>query len=79
MKFTINKNIIVEALSNAVRALSTKITIPVLNGILLNLTNDGLEVQASDSELTIKTTIEAKNIVNIEKEGRELIQSRCLL
>ena len=42
MKFTINKNIIVEALSNAVRALSTKITIPVLNGILLNLTNDGL-------------------------------------
>ena len=79
MKFTINKNIIVEALSNAVRALSTKITIPVLNGILLNLTNDGLEVQASDSELTIKTTIEAKNIVNIEKEGRAVLQSRCLL
>ena len=79
IQFTINKNIIVEALSNAVRALSTKITIPVLNGILLNLTNDGLEVQASDSELTIKTTIEAKNIVNIEKEGRAVLQSRCLL
>lgn len=36
-------------------------------------------MQASDSELTIKTTIEAKNIVNIEKEGRAVLQSRCLL
>ena len=79
MKFTIKKNIILEALSNAVRALSTKITIPVLNGILLNLTNEGLEVQASDSELTIKTTIEAKDIINIETEGRAVLQSRCLL
>ena len=79
MKFTIKKNIILEALSNAVRALSTKITIPVLNGILLNLTNEGLEVQASDSELTIKTTINAKDIINIETEGRAVLQSRCLL
>ncbi len=79
MKFTIKKNIILDALSNAVRALSTKITIPVLNGILFNLTEQGLEVQASDSELTIKTTIELKDIINIESTGRAVLQSRCLL
>lgn len=79
MKFTIKKSIILDALSNAVRALSTKITIPVLNGILFNLTEQGLEVQASDSELTIKTTIELKDIINIESTGRAVLQSRCLL
>lgn len=79
MKFTIKKNIILEALSNAVRALSTKITIPVLNGILFNLTNNSLEVQASDSELTIKTTIDLKDIINIEKTGSAVLQSRCLI
>ena len=79
MKFTIKKNIILEALSNAVRAISTKITIPVLNGILFNLTELGLEIQASDSELTIKTTIDNKDIINIEQCGSAVLQSRCLI
>ena len=79
MKFTIKKNIILEALSNAVRAISTKITIPVLNGILFNLSELGLEIQASDSELTIKTTIDNKDIINIEQCGSAVLQSRCLI
>lgn len=79
MKFTIKKNIILEALSNAVRALSTKITIPVLNGILFKLTESSLEIQASDSELTIKTTIDNKDIINIEQVGSAVLQSRCLI
>ena len=79
MKFTIKKNIILEALSNAVKALSTKITIPVLNGILFKLTESSLEIQASDSELTIKTTIDNKDIINVEQVGSAVLQSRCLI
>lgn len=79
MKFTIEKNILLEALNNVVKALSQKITIPVLNGIVFELNEKGLELLASDSELTIKVNIEAKDIKNIEKEGKLIVQSRYIL
>ena len=79
MKFTIEKNVILEALTNVTKALSQKITIPVLNGIVLDLNKKGLELLASDSELTIKVTIDSKEIKNIEKEGKLVIQSRYIL
>ena len=79
MKFTINKNIILEALNNVVKALSQKITIPVLNGIVLEVNKNNIELLASDSELTIKVVIDNKDIINIEKEGKIIIQSRYIL
>ena len=54
MKFTIEKNVILNALNNVTRALSQKMTIPVLSGIKFELKSDGLYLIASDSELTIK-------------------------
>ena len=79
MKFTIEKNVILDALTNVTKALSQKVTIPVLNGIVLDLTKKGLELLASDSELTIKVTIDAKDIKDISKEGKLVIQSRYIL
>ena len=79
MKFVIDKNIILEALNSVVKALSQKITIPVLNGIVMEVNEKGLELLASDSELTIKVTINKKEIKNIEKEGKLIIQSRYIL
>ena len=79
MKFTIEKNVILEALTNVTKALSQKITIPILNGIVMDLKKTGLELLASDSELTIKILIDAKEIKNIEKEGKLVIQSRYIL
>ena len=79
MKFTIEKNVLLNALVNTVKALSQKVTIPVLNGIKFDLTKKGLEVLASDSELTIKVVIPEKEIKKIEKEGSAIIQSRNLI
>ena len=62
MKFTIDKNIILENLMNVARAISTKNVIPVLNGIKFEMTEEGLYLTASDSELTIKSFIEKKDI-----------------
>ncbi len=59
MKFTVNKSDITEAVSNIQRAVSTKTSIPALEGILLNATETGLELCAYDLELGITTVIPA--------------------
>ena len=40
MKFTIDKNLLLENLTNVTRALSSKIIIPILNGVKLELDYD---------------------------------------
>ena len=59
MKFTVNKSNITEAVSNIQRAVSTKTSIPALEGILLSATETGLELCAYDLELGITTVIPA--------------------
>lgn len=79
MKFTIDKSILLENLNNVIKGVSTKNVIPVLNGIKFDLTNEGLSLTASDSELTINAFIEAKEIKNIENVGTIVIQSKFIL
>ncbi len=79
MKFAIEKNVLLENLNNVVRGISSKNVIPVLNGIKFELTNDGLTLMASDSELTIETFIESKFIKNIESPGTIIISSKYIL
>ncbi len=79
MKFTIEKNILLESLNYVLKAISTKNIIPILNGIKLELTNEGLYLTASDSELTIKACIDSKKIKNIETVGSCVIQSKYIL
>ena len=79
MKFTINKNILLENLNNVIKGVSTKNVIPVLNGIKFDLTNEGLSLTASDSELTINAFIDAKEIKNIESTGTIVIQSKYIV
>ena len=79
MKFTIEKNILLDNLSNVVKAISTKNIIPVLNGVKFELTSEGLYLTASDSELTIKAFIDKESISKIESEGSIIIQSKYIL
>ena len=79
MKFVIDKNILLEALTNVTRAIGTRTTIPILNGIKFDLKEDGLSLLASDGEVTIKINIEEKDIKNIEKSGSMIIQSKYIL
>ena len=79
MKFTIEKNILLENLSNVVKAISTKNIIPVLNGVKFELTSEGLYLTASDSELTIRAFIDKESISKVESEGSIIIQSKYIL
>ena len=79
MKFTIEKNILLENLTNVVKAISTKNIIPILNGVKLELNDEGLFLTASDSELTIRSFIDKKDIKSIEETGSIIIQSKFIL
>lgn len=79
MKFTIEKNILLENLSNVVKAISTKNIIPILNGVKFELNDEGLFLTASDSELTIRTFIQREAITKIEETGSIIIQSKYIL
>ena len=76
MKWTIEKNVILEALNNVTKALSQRTTIPVLNGIVFDVSEKGIELLASDSELTIKVLIKHEDIKMLEGKGRIIIQSK---
>lgn len=79
MKFVIDKNVLLEALTNVTRAIGTRTTIPILNGIKFELTENGLSLLASDSEVTITMSIPEKDIKSIEKCGKMIIQSKYIL
>jgi DNA polymerase-3 subunit beta len=79
MKFSINKNKILEQLINVNRAISPKNIIPILNGIKFELTDKGLDLTASDQDLTIKAHIDSKDIESIEREGSIVIQSKYII
>lgn len=78
MKFTIEKNILLENLNNVTKAISIKNVIPVLNGIKFELNADGLYLTASDTDLTIKSFIKRDKIKKVESEGSIVIQSKYI-
>lgn len=79
MKLTINKNVLLENLTNVVKAISPKNIIPILNGIMFELKEEGLYMLASDSDLTIKSFIPKEKISKIEETGTIIIQSKYII
>lgn len=79
MKLVIEKNILLEKLTNVMRAISSRNLIPILNGVKFELKKEGLYLTASDSDLIIQTFIDKKDIKNIKEQGIIIIQSKYLL
>ena len=81
MKFTIKKEILLDALVKVSKAISTKNLIPVLAGIKFELKKKKLTLTASDNDITIQTTIESLNDddFRIENEGSIIIQGKYIL
>lgn len=81
MKFTIKKEILLDALVKVSKAISTKNLIPVLAGIKFELKKKKLTLTASDNDITIQTTIESLNDEDfrIENEGSIIIQGKYIL
>ena len=74
MKFTCQKNELVQAIQIVSKAVSSKPQMPVLSGIFLKAENNKLELQATDYELGILCTIESE----IEDPGMIVLSGRYL-
>ncbi|KRN74454.1 hypothetical protein IV73_GL000346 [Weissella kandleri] len=57
MQFTINRQILIKALNNINRAISSKSALPILSNIKLVLTEDTLVLTGSDTDISIETKI----------------------
>ena len=81
MKFTIKKDILLDALLKVSKAISTKNLIPVLAGVKFELKKKKLTLTASDNDITIQTTIEGlkEEDFKIENEGSIIIQGKYIL
>ena len=79
MKLLIEQKILLESLTNVMRAISPRNIIPILNGVKFELKKEGLTITASDSDLTINTFIPKDKIKNITTTGEIIIQSKYLL
>ena len=81
MKFTIKRELLLEALNKVSKAISTKNLIPVLAGIKFELKKKKLTLTASDNDITIQTVIESikEEDFKIENEGSIIISGKYIL
>lgn len=82
MKFTINRNQFIRQISNVQRAISTKSTIPILTGMKLVLTTEGLTVTGSNVDLSIQIFIaqsDSDNELTIDSPGAIVLPARFFI
>ena len=79
MKFTIQKDLLLDALNKVSKAISTKNLIPVLAGVKFELKKKKLTLTASDNDITIQTHININDESTVEKEGNIIIQGKYIL
>ena len=80
MKFDILRDHLLNGLNDVMKAVSSKTTIPILTGIKIDVTNEGMNLTGSDADITIQTFIAAEEngeqILNIEQTGSIVLQAR---
>ena len=73
MKFSCNQQTLSRALNTVSKAVTSRTTIPILKGILLEASQDNiLTLSASDLDLSIEKRID----VNVEEEGSVVVSAR---
>ena len=80
MKFTIKKEVLMEAINKVSKAISSRNVIPVLAGIKFELTSKKLILTASDNDITIQTFINCddEDIIKVKEEGSIIIQGKYI-
>lgn len=79
MKFIIKRNILLENLNHTAKAISSRNLIPILTGIKFDLTEDGLYLSASDTDISIRSFIDKDNIVEINEVGSIVIGGKYIV
>ena len=80
MKFTIKKDLLLESIQHVMKAISSRVTIPILTGIKIEATNEGIKLTGSDSDISIESFIptEENGIIHVEniQPGSIVVQSK---
>ncbi|MCH5585035.1 DNA polymerase III subunit beta [Shimazuella sp. AN120528] len=80
MKLRILQSVLVEAVSQVTKAVSTRTTIPILTGIKVTAEDDQLTLTGSNSDLTIETKIpkikEEKEQLFVEESGSVVVPGK---
>ncbi|AHN20050.1 DNA polymerase III subunit beta [Lysinibacillus sphaericus] len=80
MKFDILRDRLLEGLNDVMKAVSSKTTIPILTGIKIDVTNEGIRLTGSDADITIQTFIpveeDGQQIIHIAETGSIVVQAR---
>ena len=74
MKFTVERDVLAEAVGWTARSLPLRPTSPVLNGLLIKATSGEVSISSFDHEISAKQTIEA----SVEQEGTCLVPGKML-
>src|SRR5712664_2941793 len=75
MEFSVSKSALLNELSTTQGVVERKTTIPILSNLLIEAKGGGLTITATDLELSVQTSCEAK----IKKEGAGTIPAKKLL
>lgn len=78
MKLKIEQKTLIEHLNYAIKGVSSKNLIPILNCIKFELTNDGLYLISTDNDIAIKTFIPATEIEEISELGEVVVSGRYI-
>ena len=80
MKFDIMRDRLLDGLNNVMKAVSSKTTIPILTGIKIDVTTEGITLTGSDADITIQTFIPVEEngdqLINISETGSIVLQAR---
>ncbi|MFC4321687.1 DNA polymerase III subunit beta [Litchfieldia salsa] len=80
MKFIIQKDHLVQSVQDVMKAVSSRTTIPILTGIKIVATREGVTLTGSDSDISIESFIPAEEdgseIVEVKQSGSIVLQAR---
>ena len=80
MKFEIMRDHLLAGLNDVMNAVSSKTTVPILTGIKIDVTNEGVSLTGSDQDITIQTFIpeeeNGQQVMTITATGSIVLQAR---
>jgi DNA polymerase III subunit beta len=74
VKFTVERDVLADAVAWAARSLPVRPSVPVLAGLLIETTDDGLVLSSFDYETSARATLPA----TVSAEGKALVSGRLL-
>ena len=74
MKLSIARGALLDSLGVVTKALSSRTTLPILSGILMAATKDGIQLQSTDLEISIRDRVPA----DVDEPGSVVVPGRLL-